>query len=49
LKDNKLFEEFTMEKILRRIFSPVVVVFAVSLSIIFLTTMHASRPDDDNK
>lgn len=49
LKDNKLFEEFTMEKIFRRIFSPIVVVFAVSLSIIFLTTMHASRPDDDNK
>lgn len=49
LKDNDIFKKFSVEETLKRIFSPIVVVFAVSLSIIFLTTIHASRWDEDNK
>lgn len=46
---NDIFKKFTMKEVFMRIFSPIVVVFAVSLSIIFLTTINASKPGDDNK
>ena len=46
---NKIFEKFTMKETFVRIFSPIVVVFAVSLSIIFLTTIHASEPKDNKE
>ena len=46
---NDIFKKFTMKETLIRIFSPIVVVFAVSLSIIFLATIHASKPEDNQK
>lgn len=46
---NDIFKKFTVKETLIRIFSPIAVVFAVSLSIIFLATIHASKPEDNQK
>ena len=47
LKDNNLFKKFSVEKILLKIFSPVIVVFAVSLCIVFLSVIFKSRPNKE--
>ena len=46
---NKIFEKFTMKETFIRIFSPIVVVFAVSLSIIFLATIHSLEPKNNQQ
>lgn len=48
LKNNEIFKKFDMKEIFRQIFSPIVVAFAVSLSIIFLTTIRSLKPESQD-
>jgi len=48
IKKNDIFKKFGPKEIIINIFSPVIVVFAVSLCIVFLSTIFASRPNEDN-
>lgn len=43
----KLFAKFGVKEIMTQIFSPVIVVFAVSLCIIFLSTIYKTKPEKD--
>ena len=53
LKNNeslkKIFNKFGPKEIIRLIFAPVVVVFTVSLCIVFLATIFRSKPNHDNE
>ncbi len=44
---NKIFEKFSLWNVAKLIFAPVVVVFAVSLCIVFLSTIFKSMPEED--
>lgn len=44
---NDLFKKFGVKEIMTQIFSPVIVVFAVSLCIIFLSTIYKTKPEKD--
>ena len=48
LKDKDFFKKFTLEEIMKKIFAPVVVVFAVGVCIIFLVTIKAAQPVKDS-
>lgn len=42
-------EKFSVAEVLKLIFSPIVVVFVVSLCIVFLATIYKSKPNYDNE
>jgi len=44
LKNNELIKKFGVKEVMTQIFSPVIVVFAVSLCIIFLSTIYKMKP-----
>lgn len=48
-KFQSLYKKFSVTKIIERIFSPVIVVFTVSLCIVFLSTIYKSKPNYDNE
>lgn len=43
----KLFAKFGVKEIMTQIFSPVIVVFAVSICIVFLSTIYKTKPEKD--
>lgn len=45
--DNGLLKSFEMSNVIRAIFAPVFIVFAISMSIIFLTALDAKNPKDE--
>ena len=48
IKNNEIFKKFTPKEILTKIFSPIIVVFAVSLCIVILSTIFKSKPNKNN-
>ena len=48
VKSNDIFKKFKIEEIIKQIFLPVVVVFAVSLCIVFLSAIYKSKPNYDD-
>ena len=48
IKNNDLLKKFEIKEILKQIFLPVVVVFAVSMCIVFLSTLYKSKPNYDD-
>jgi len=48
LANNDIFKKFSMANIAKQIFAPVLVVFAISMSIVFLTAIAGTMPKEEN-
>lgn len=47
LANNDIFKKFNLENIVKQIFAPVLVVFAISMSIVFLTALAGTKPTQE--
>lgn len=48
LANNDIFKKFSFENIAKQIFAPVLVVFAISMSIVFLTAVGSTKPTEED-
>lgn len=49
LKNNELLKKFAPKEVIRQIFSPIIVVFTVSLCIVFLSTIYKTKPNYEDE
>jgi hypothetical protein len=48
LANSEILKKFSFENIAKQIFAPVLVVFAISMSIVFLTAVASTKPVEEN-